>query len=148
MKTKVIPKTEIQPTRTRLIVFLFSIMFAEYILGCFQPPALIPAALSGKYSTTHPRYKGQFFVLRPTLITLGSGDGELNFYKVIRVKKEIIEHRILYTVLCGNEDLEEEFNFAFFPDFDGKGIIHFKNKPQVSWEKHGAPTAYNDNSET
>ena len=148
MKGKVIPKTEIKRTRTRLIVFLFSVMFAEYIWGCFQPPAFIPEELGGKYSTTHPRYEGQFFVLRPGLVTLGSGDGELKFYKVIRVKKEIIDHRILYTILCGNEDQGEEFNFAFFPDFAGKGIIHFKNKPQVAWEKQKTKISYNDSSDT
>ena len=74
-------------------------------------------------------------MLSTELITLGFSDGKYKYYKVKRVEKEIIDNRILYTILCGNEDEGEEFNFAFFTDFAGKGIIHFKNKPQVAWEK-------------
>ena len=42
---------------------------------------------------------------------------------------------------------ETDFHFAFFADFAGDGIIHLKNKPQVSWKKEEAQTAYNDNSD-
>ena len=135
MKRKVIPQTGIKRTRTRLTVILFSIMFAGYISGCFQTPAFIPEELSGKYITTHPGYKDQYFELSPKLITMGFDGGILKFYDVKRVEKEIIDRRTLYTVLCVNEDQGEEFNFAFFAHFAGEGIIHFKNKPQVSWGK-------------
>jgi hypothetical protein len=110
-------------------------MFAEYLVGCSQAPKFIPEELSGKYSATHPRYKDQFFVLSTELITMGFSDGQYKYYKVKRVEKEMIDNRILYTILCGNEDAGEEFNFAFFADVAGKGIIHFKNKPQVAWKK-------------
>ena len=143
MKRKAIPQTDIKRTRTGLIVFLFSVMLAEYILGCFHPPASIPEELSGKYITTHPGYVDQFFRLSPGLITLGFGDGKHKFYKVKRVEKKIIEHRTLYTILCGNEDQGEEFNFAFFTDLAGEGVIHFKNKPQVVWEKQKPEISYN-----
>ena len=145
MKGKGTPKTGIKRPRIRLIVFLFSIMLAEYIMGCFQPPAFIPEELSGKYRTTHPKYEGQFFELSPELITLGFSDGKFKYYKVKRVEKEIIDNRILYTILCANEDEGEEFNFAFFTDFAGKGIIHFKNKPQVAWGKQETKISYTDN---
>ncbi len=136
MKRKVIPQTGIKRTPTRLIVFLFSVMLAQYILGCFQPPAFIPEELSGKYITTHPEYEDQFFELRPELITLGFGGGTLiKLYDVKRVEKEIVGQKILYTILCGNEDQGEEFNFTFFTDFAGEGAIYFKNKPQVAWQK-------------
>ena len=148
MKRKVIPQTGIKRTRAGLIVFLFSVMLAAYILGYFHPPASIPEELSGKYITTHPAYEDQFFELSRGLITLGFGDGKLKFYKVKRVEKEIIGHRTLYTILCGNEDQGEEFNFAFFTDFAGEGIIHFKNKPQVVWKKQKTEISYNDNSDT
>jgi hypothetical protein len=110
-------------------------MLAAYFVGCFQAPKFIPEELSGKYSATHPEYKDQFFELDTGHITLGFSDGTYKYYTVKRVKKEIIDNRILYTILCGNEDAGEEFNFAFFTDFAGKGIIHFKNKPQVAWKK-------------
>ena len=135
MKAKEIPKTGIKRTRTRLIVFMFAVMFAVYFVGCSQAPKFIPEELSGKYSATHPEYKDEFFELSPELITLGFGDGTLKFYNVKRVDKETIDNRILYTILCANEDKGEKFNFAFFTDFAGGGIIHFKNKPQVAWEK-------------
>ena len=134
-KDKVIPKTEIKQIRTRLVVFMLSVMFAGYVVGCSRPPKFIPEELSGEYRTTYPKYENEFFELSPKLITLGSGDGKPKFYEIMRVEKEIIDNRILYTILCGNEDEREEFNFAFFTDFAGKGIIHFKNKPQVAWEK-------------
>ena len=135
MKGKVIPKTGIKRIRTWLIVFLFSIIFAEYILGCFQLPAVIPEALNGKYRTRHREYKGQFFELRPSLITLGFSGGKYKYYNIKRVAKEIIDNRILFTILCANEGRGEEFNFSFFADFAGEGTIHFKNKPQVAWKK-------------
>jgi hypothetical protein len=134
-KDKVIPKTEIKQIRTRLVVFMLSVMFAGYVVGCSQAPKFIPEELSGEYRTTYPKYENEFFELSPKLITLGSGDGKPKFYEIMRVEKEIIDNRILYTILCANEDEGEEFNFAFFTDFAGKGIIHFKNKPQVAWSK-------------
>lgn len=148
MKGKVTPKTKIKRARTRLIAFLFSIMFAAYIWGCFKPPALIPEEFSGTYRTTHPRYAEEFFELSPGLITLGFGDGSRRYYSVIRVKKEIINNRMLYTILCGNEDEGEEFNFSFFTDSMGEGTIHFKNKPQVAWKKQETEISYNDNSDS
>jgi hypothetical protein len=145
---KIIPQTGIKRIRTRLIVFLFAVMLAEYILGCFHPPASIPEELGGKYITTHPAYEDQFFELSSGLITLGFSDGTLKFYDVKRVEKETIDNRILYTILCSNEDQGEEFNFAFFADFSGELIIHFKNKPQVAWQKQETEISYNDNSDT
>ena len=135
MKAKVIPKTGIKRTRAWLIVFMFSVMFAAYFVGCSQAPKFIPEELSGKYSATHPEYKDQFFKLSTGHITMGFSDGKYKYYTVKRVEKKIIDNRILYTILCGNDDKGEEFNFAFFTDFAGKGIIHFKNKPHVAWKK-------------
>jgi len=135
VKVKVIPKTGTQRNRTRLIVIMFSVMFAGCFLGCAQPPKFIPEELNGKYSAIYPGYEDQFFELGTELITLGFSDGKYKYYHVKRVEKEIIDNRILYTILCANEDKGEKFNFAFFTDFAGGGIIHFKNKPQVAWEK-------------
>ena len=148
MKDKVIPKTGIKRTRTLLIVIMFSVMFAEYFVGCFQPPKFIPEELNGQYSATHPKYKDQFFELGTELITLGFSGGKYKYYNVKKVEKEIIDNRILYTILCANEDKGEEFNFAFFTDFTGGGIIHFKNKPQVAWKKQETKIFNNDNSDT
>ena len=146
MKGKLTPKTEIKRTRTRLIVFLFSIMVAGSMPGCSQSLKIIPEELRGKYATNDPKYEKQYFELSPALITLGLGDGKFKFYNVKKVEKEIIDHRILYTILCGNEDEGEEFNFSFFVDLAGEGILHFKNKPQVTWEKQETGISYNDNS--
>ena len=65
-----------------------------------------------------------------------------------KIEREIIDNRILYTVLCANEDEGEEFNFIFFTDFADKWIIHFKSKPKVVWEKQKTKISYNDNSDT
>ena len=148
MKPKIIPETGIQRTRTRLTVVLFSVIFAGYISGCFHTPTSIPEALSGKYITTHPGYEDEYFELSPERITMGFADGMLKHYDVKKVETEIVYRRTLYTVLCVNEDQGEEFNFAFFADVAGKGIIHLKNKPQVSWEKEKTKTADNDNLDT
>ena len=98
--------------------------------------------------TTHPEYKSQFIELGSELITLGFGGGKYKYYNVKRVKKEMIENRTLYSILCGNEDQGEEFNFSFFADFAGTGVIHFKNKPQVAWDKQATDISFNDNSNT
>ena len=148
MTGKLTPKTEIKRTRTRLIVFLFSIMVAGSMPGCSQSLKIIPEELRGKYATNDPKYEEQYFELSPGLVTLGFGDGKLKFYNVKKVEKESIDNRILYTILCANEDEGEEFNFAFFTDSAGEGIIHFKNKPQVAWQKQETEISYNDNSDT
>lgn len=122
-------------------------MFVEYFVSCSQPVKFIPEELTGKYLTTHPEYKSQFIELGSELITLGFGEGKYKYYNVKRVKKEMIENRILYTILCGNEDQGEEFNFSFFADFAGRGVIHFKNKPQVAWDKQATNISFNDNSD-
>ena len=148
MKVKVIPKTGTQRNRTRLIVIMFSVMFAGCFLGCAQPPKFIPEELNGKYSATYPGYENQFFELGTELITMGFRDGKYKYYDVKRVEKDNIDNRILYTILCANEDKGEEFNFAFFIDFTGGGIIHFKNKPQVAWKKTRNINILKHNSET
>lgn len=148
MARKVEWQTEKKRILTRLIIILYSLMVAGSIAGCSQSLRLIPEELKGKYTTNDPKYKDQFFELSPVLITLGFGGGKYKYYSVIRVEKEIIDNRILYTILCGNEDEGEEFNFAFFADFASAGIIHFKNKPQVAWEKQATEISYNDNSDT
>ena len=134
-------------TPTRRTVILFAVMFAGYISGCFQAPTFIPEELNGKYITTHPGYEDQYFELGSTLITMGFTDGTLKFYYVKHVEKDTIDHRTLYTVLCANEEYAEEFNFSFFADLADEGIIHFRNKPQVSWEKEETEEPYNDDSE-
>ena len=148
MKGKLTPKTEIKRTRTRLIVFLFSVMVAGSISGCSQSLKIIPEELRGKYVTNDPKYEDQFFELSPVLVTLEFGGGKFKYYDVKRVEKEIIDNRALYTILCANEAEGEEFNFAFFTDSAGEGIIHFKNKPQVAWQKRETDISYNDNSDT
>lgn|GEM_PF-3393303 len=142
-----LPKTGIRPTPTRLIVVLFCVIFAGYISGCSRTPTSIPEELSGKYITDHPGYEDQYFELSSDHIIMGFADGMLKYYDVIKVEKEIVDPKTLYTVLCANESEGEEFNFAFFVDAAVEGIINFKNKPQVSWKKQGAQTAYNDNSD-
>ena len=148
MKDKVTPKTGIKRTLTPRIVILFSILFAEYFVGCSQLPELIPEELNGKYITAHPKYENQFFELSSEHITLGFGGGKRKFYNVKRIGREIIDNRILYIVLCANEDEGEEFNFIFFTDFADKWIIHFKNKPKVAWKKQETEISYKDNSDT
>jgi hypothetical protein len=41
----------------------------------------------------------------------------------------------------------EEFNLAFFNDLADEGVIYFKNKPEVLWEKEKTNISYNDNSD-
>ncbi len=135
MKGKVTPKTGLKRTITPLIGFLFSIMIAEYFIGCSQPPERIPEELYGKYITAHPKYRDQFFELSSEQITLVFSGGKRKLYKVRRIGRKIFENRILYTVLCTNKDGGEEFNLIFFTDFAEKWIIHFKSKPEVAWEK-------------
>jgi hypothetical protein len=129
------------------MVVLFSVIFAGYISGCSRTPTSIPEALSGKYITDHPGYEDQYIELSPRHITMGFAGGMLKYYDVKKVEIKKVDPKTLYTVLCANEKEGEEFNFAFFADAAVKGIIHFKNKPQVTWKKEKARTAYNNNSD-
>lgn len=145
MISKALTKSGRKRVRTWLMVILFFVMFAANILGCLQAPVSIPAELSGTYKTTHREYDDQFFKLDSKLVTLGFGAGIYKYYNVKKVEKEIIDNRTLYTILCANPDQGEEFNFAFFVDFAGDVIIHFKNKPKVAWQKQVQKTSYNEN---
>ncbi len=122
-------------TLTRLISILCLIIVAGSMPGCSQSLKSIPEELRGKYVTNDPEYVDQFFELSSLLITLGFADGNIKRYDAKRVEKEIIDSRILYTILCANDVEGEEFNFSFFYDPADDGIIHFKNKPHVAWEK-------------
>jgi hypothetical protein len=135
VQSVILPKTGIKPARIRLTVILLSVMFAGYISGCVQAPTFIPEEFSGKYITTHPGYEDHYFELYPGFIIMRLAGGTLKFYNVRRVEKRVITRRTLYTVLCVNEARGEEFNFAFFADLAGEGVIYFKNKPEVLWEK-------------
>ena len=147
MKPVIIPKTGIKRARIRLTVILLSVMLAGYIAGCVQAPELIPEKLSGTYITTHPGYENQYFELNSGFIIMGFAGGILKFYDVRSVEKRISALGTLYTVLCVNVDQGEEFNFAFFDDLADEGVIYFKNKPEVLWEKEKTDVSYNDNSD-
>ena len=148
MAHKIKSQTEKNQTLTRLMMILFSVMVASSISGCSQSSRSIPEELRGKYATNDPQYEDQFFELSSELILLEFGGGKHKYYRVERVGKEIIDNRILFTILCANKDEGEEFNFSFFTDLAGGGILHFKNKPQVAWEKQETEISYNDNSDT
>jgi hypothetical protein len=148
VKGNVTPNATIKRAPGPLNVFLFAILIGGYIWGCSSKPAVIPEELIGKYTTTHPEYEDQFFELGSGLITLAFGDGKYKYYSVKRVEKEIIDDRLLYTILCSNEDEEEEFNFAFFADLENGRVIRFKNKQHVSWEKQESKISYKDHSNT
>lgn len=122
-------------------------MFGGSIWGCFHTAAVVPEKLIGKYITTHPEYENQFFEIESGLITLALGGGIYRYYNVKRIEREIIDNRILYTILCANEDKGEEFNFSFFAYFDAGVIIHFKNKPHVVWEKQKTEISYKNHSD-
>ena len=141
-------KTTINRTLTPVLVFLSAVMFGGYICSCFRTPAVIPDELIGKYKTTHPEYEDQFFELESRLITLAFAGRKYKYYSVKRVEKEVVDNRILYTILCANEDKGEEFNFAFFADLESGGIIHFKNKQHVVWERQIAEISYEDQPDT
>ena len=148
MKGKALMKPCIKRAQTRLIAFSFSVLFAANILGCFYLPATIPEGVRGLYRTTHREYDDQFFELDSSHITMGFGGGKYKYYNVERVEKEIIDYKILYTILCSNEAEGEEFNFSFFVYFSGEVIVHFKNKPQVLWKKQKKEISHNAKSDT
>jgi hypothetical protein len=147
VKDNVTPKITTNRTSTPLIVFLVTVMLEGSICGCFHTPAVIPEELIGKYITTHPEYEDQFFELGSGLITLAFGGGKYKYYNVKRVETKNIENRVLYTVLCANEDEGEEFNFAFFANLEKGGIIKFKNKQHVVWEKQKTEISFKDHSD-
>jgi hypothetical protein len=145
VKGKIITKLGSIRTCKHQIVFLYAVLFTGFNLGCYFAPPVIPAEITGKYITTHRGYENHFFELGSRLVTMGFGGGVYKYYSVEKIRKEIIENRTLYTILCVNENQEEEFNFAFFVDFSGNVTIHFKNKPKVAWYKQVAYASYNNN---
>jgi hypothetical protein len=85
--------------------------------------------------TDDSRYEDKYFELNSRSIIFGFADGSLKFYDVEKVEKNIIDNRILYTVLCANEAEGERFNFSFFYESTDKISVHFKNRPNATWEK-------------
>lgn len=123
----------------RPIIFLCSVMAAGPIIGCSQALKTIPEELRGKYATTDPNYIDQYVELDMALITLGFAGGKIKYYDVRKVRREnVVDGRLLYSILCANDAHEEEFNLSFFHDSADEGIIHFKNKPHITWERQSA----------
>ena len=145
MKGKVIMEIAGNRVLVEHIAFLFAILLTAINSGCSYAPTIIPEELRGIYKTTHRKYENQFFELDSKLVIMSFGGDLYKYYNVRKIDKEIIDNRILYTILCTNEDEGEEFNFAFFVDFAGEVIIHFKNKSKIAWIKQGAVAHNSDN---
>jgi hypothetical protein len=128
-------QTRKKQTLTKLMIILGFVMMAGSLIDCSQSLREIPEEIRGKYVTGDPGYENHFFELKQGFITLGFADGSSKFYDVKVVGKKIIGKKILYTVLCANVAEGEEFNLSFFYDSVDVSTLHFKNKPDVTWEK-------------
>ena len=110
-------------------------MMAGSLIGCSQPLKEIPEGIRGKYVTDDSRYEDKYFELSSRMITLGFADGSIKFYDVEKIEKKVVDNRDLFIVSCANEAEGEKFNLSFFYDATGDISIHFKNRPNVTWDK-------------
>jgi len=115
-----------------LLAVLFSIVFAAFILPRFYHNRDLPEKMHGTWETDTEKYSDRYFVLDKNAVGIGTGDGGIDWYEIIRVAEAADRNRILYTIEF--QDLEGSvFKRDFYYDADNAGTIRFKNQPSIEW---------------
>jgi hypothetical protein len=92
----------------------------------------LPQKLHGIWETDEARYEDRHFMLDKNAIGFGTGDGEIDWYEIIRVEKTIRRHKTLYTIeYKSGEGTVFRRSLNYNPG-DG-GTIKFENQANIEW---------------
>jgi hypothetical protein len=93
----------------------------------------IPDKLTGIWKTKIANYEGSFLGLQENTITFGTVEGDVQVFSITKIKrhKEEGEWESFIIYYLDNNFQSCELSIAFHPTNDG--ILHFKNKEEVTW---------------
>jgi len=118
-----------------LVGFIIFLVLAGYRCG---KEVIVADELIGVWKTSEPKYKECYFELTKDEYAICDIEGDISFFKIIKVKAEedlnegFISYVITYVDLEGRS---YEFPILYFPG--DKATIRFKNQPNIVWTKSG-----------
>ncbi|UCC38941.1 MAG: hypothetical protein JSV96_14175 [Candidatus Aminicenantes bacterium] len=121
--------------KTKRLPIAFAILIVFIGANCGKKTA-ISDELIGVWKTMSPKYKGCFFELQKSTITIGPKEGEPNTFAItnIKRKKENRGEWALYTVYYVDLGGKEyEFPIYYLPEKNG--VIRFANQEKVVWTR-------------
>lgn len=115
-------------TATLLVILFFD-------MRC-ESAKTVSDELIGVWRTQAIDHRGTFFELKKDRISFGASTGEVFDHVITKIKRKRDRRNawILYTVYYLN-DSSQTYQFPFYYEPSGQGIIFFKNKPNEAWRR-------------
>jgi len=115
---------------TRLVLVFFLVgAFSRCRVALLES---VPDELVGVWKTTSPRYEDRFFEISEDLVVFGTGGHTTEAHPIVSMSGTREDERPLYAI--SYEIAEgEEYEFFFYYDPAGSGVIRFKNQLDMAW---------------
>lgn len=94
----------------------------------------IPEDLTGRWTTTEPRYEDRFFEITKETLVYGLGGDKQDVYFISNLERKLVGNQLLYSIGFKNKD-GFKFTRSFYYESGNGGIIRFKNQKHVEWTK-------------
>ncbi len=98
----------------------------------------IPDPFVGIWKTTAPNYAGRFFQITKDIVVFSIGDGQTDMHPITNVEFLREKGRSLYTISYLSPE-GAEYEFPFYYDPAGDGVIRFTNQQEMVWKNQGRP---------
>ena len=95
---------------------------------------VLPAELSGIWTTDDPRYQGRFLELSQAYVIVGVGDGSVDLQRIMHVKSVASGVETTYTVFSKESDGTNVKLIIVFKHDDG-GQFQLGNQSGIIWKK-------------
>lgn len=126
------------------VVVLALVCAAGMAYRATRPRSPVPEELLGVWKTDDAAYVGRYFEVRPDSIEVGQGEDSVSIQSIFRVDTKVQDGHISSLVRTYSfepsyqpEDKHEE-QWFFEYDPAGRGTIHLKSQPKVTWRKQTA----------
>ncbi len=118
----------------RLVIILTS-LFVIITMSCGKITTA-DEGLIGIWKASDTRYDNSSFGIKRKSITFTTKEGDVNSFKIIEVKKELMQDKewVQYTIFYLGRNLQK-VEFPFYFRQAGRGVIRFKNQLSLVWEK-------------
>ncbi|MEE9270399.1 MAG: hypothetical protein V3V49_09065 [Candidatus Krumholzibacteria bacterium] len=112
-----------------------AVMALVFLAGCKQAVS-VPDLLIGEWRTEAPKYADRSLVITSDQLIFGTGNGNVDVKRIVRVDELREEQGISYTIYYGNPG-EPEYRLILCYEERGGGVIRLKNQNQIEWTKGG-----------
>ena len=115
-----------------MVGFIISFAFLMMFLSGIAKNSELPVELHGTWENSDPDYQDRYFVLDSNAIGFGTGNGQVDWYKIVRVSNKTKGTKTLYTIEYQNRE-GALLKKALFYLPEKSGIIKFKNQKKIQW---------------